>query len=207
MGTELGISQIKASDLSTLLPTWFRKEPLTSDVTDEDDVVDLDHLFTDSVDVELADDEDMEGLGNWLDEPPRGLFELDVADDEGYDNWLDEPPGLFEHDVADEPEIVQGCRHKPEIAPAAEPEIAQGYMEQLRCFLVADGCNSLLPNALTIPAVLHMIYNMLSELADKLNHRKTLFRISKIDQSIVEGGEKGALLEIMFATQRHEGES
>ena len=163
------------SDLSTLLPTWFRKEPLTSDVTVEDTIVDLDHLFSFNVDVELADDEDMEGLDNWLGEPPRGMFELDVADDEGYDNWLDEPPGLFEHDVADEPEIAQGYMHKPEIAPTAGPEIAQGFMEQLHSFLVADGCNSLLPNALTIPAVLHIIHNMLLQLADNMCHWKIFF--------------------------------
>ena len=194
MGTELGISQFKVSDLSTLLPTWFRKEPLTSDVTVEDDAVDLDHLFNVNVDVELADDEDMEGLDNWLDEPPRGLFELDVADDEGYDNWLDEPPGLFEHDVADEPEIAQGYMHKPEIAPTAEPEIAQGYMEQLRSFLVADGCNSLLPNALTIPAVLHIIHNMLLELADKLSHRKTFFGYLKLISLLFKEGRRDRFL-------------
>ena len=129
---------------------------MTSDVTVEDDAVDLDHLFHFNVDFELADDEDMEGF-------PSLHLDVADADDEGYDNWLDEAPGLFDLDLVDVPEIAQGYMHKPEIAPAAEPEIAQGYVEQLRSFLVAEGCVSLLPNALTIPALLRIIHNMLSD--------------------------------------------
>ena len=79
-------------------------------------------------------------------------------------------------------------------------------MAQLRSFLVTEGCVSLLQNALTIPSVLHMIHNMLSELVDKLSHWE-IFRTAQIVQSIIQGGEKRALLEILFAYQQYEGES
>ena len=62
--------------------------------------------------------------------------------------------------------------------------------------MVADGCNSLLPNALTIPAVLHIIHNLLSELADKLSHWKTFFGYLKLVSLLFKEGRRDRFSEL-----------
>ena len=102
------------------------------------------------MDVEIGGEENMEGSS--------GLM-LDVSDD------ANGASGLLDLDVAD-----AGAEDIDSSAPSVEN--ARVYMEQLRSFLDAEGSASLLPNALTVPAVLHIIHNMLSELADRLTHWK-----------------------------------
>ena len=75
-----------------------------------------------------------------------------------------------------------------DFAPTAG--VAQGHMDQLRSFLVAEGSNSLLPNALTIPAVLHIIHNMLLELAEKLTHWNVFFGQLKLVSLLLKEGRK-----------------